>query len=214
MKKLLFASILLSVFQLAAQNHLAISLITGPNGIKVFAEEENTNYLAGLGWGSGADCNIGINQRWELKIGWRYLHADGVAERHNLMYESEYSTGTYVYDPALPHDVQLKYQDNLLQYLLGARFYFNDPKTWRWYVDAEFGSASRVKNKRQPDNQKYLSGGLGIGLQWLTPSQRFGVFAQPGLRYLTSIRQYNWERRYALVIPAIEIGLRIQLFLK
>jgi len=72
----------------------------------------------------------------------------------------------------------------------------------------EFG----LTHHRQPQSSSspslYVTGGLGLGVQWMPPKQRFGIFLQPVLRYMNS-QQGN---EYPFVVPAIEIGVRSQLF--
>ncbi|MEO6038476.1 MAG: hypothetical protein ABIQ93_08685 [Saprospiraceae bacterium] len=208
MKKLLFAGMLLAAFQAGAQNSQTLSIMGGPSTMRFFsgAQVDGPAYPSKGGWEAGLDYNFASKSRCNLKLGFRY-HESGSIFEEFLMYESEYSTGTYVYDPILGHTKRFEYRNKAWLFLVGTRFYLSRLKTWRWYTDGEIGITRFAQQESSAPPAAYPTAGLGLGLQWLPPEKHFGAFIQPMLRYMDETHGY-----YNFITPALEIGLRAQIF--
>ncbi len=215
MKKLLFFFLLFSCFQISAQNRQAVSLVFGPNWFQQLNSNllASSSYEARLGWSAGVDASFEIAALWDVKVGVRYQELNAVVKSGNLMWPSEYSTGTYVYDPSLPHSIELETRYRAWQYMLGTRYYFSQPKTWQWYGDVEAGITTFGPRPKAGKPATLLASGLGFGLQWLPLERQFGLFVQPVLRYMIGVQRDTGLPKYSVFIPAIEIGLRAQLFM-
>lgn len=192
-----------------AAGHQALNICLGPGWFKQFngGLADGPSYHPKLGWGGGLDYNYALTAALEVKVGVRYHQSVIVEESGGEFYwPSEISTGVYIYDPTLPHSFTKKLHVQTWQYLLGTRLYLGPLKTWRWYANLECG-LSRSKQDQAPElSAPDLTGGLGIGLQWLPAGKRFGMFLQPALRYVIS----GHFDSYA--VAAVEVGLRTQLF--
>lgn len=175
----------------------SISLIGGPNWLlqnspilSTLNIEPSTGYIAGIDLAR----SFSRDDRWQFKLGFRYNMWKSVHKSGPLMWPSEYSTGTYVFDPTLPHYIEQQITDKAWQYFAGlrwfpARLYH---RHWRWYAEAEVGATDMVHSAGRDVIR--LTTGLNAGVQWKpNPYRHLSLFAQPGARYIFPVEKYTFK---------------------
>jgi len=195
MKKLLLACLLFASFQAAAQIRQSISLVGGPATFLPLSYGNGwitSQYYTNGGWEAGLDYHLGLNPRWELKAGVRYQES-GITYK-GIFDSEQYAPKT---KPWL--------------YALGTRLFISRLKAWRWYAEGELGFAQYKdfganRHGVYHTTYRYVTAGLGLGLQWWPPEKQLGLFIQPLLRYLNS--QQYWHA----ATLSLELGLRTQIF--
>lgn len=194
MKKLLFfAFILVSFSQIVwgqeKQPLNSVSIVAAPNWyfqlrghlIGGPTIEPSTGYTVGF------DFARKIAGNWQFKLGLRYNHWNSVRTSDFLIWPSEFDTGQYVYDPSLPHYIKIKLTDKTWQVLAGVRW-LGKPKVFRSYLDFEFG----LTNRAGYNTEIYPTIGAGWGMEW-KPGRHFGIFAQPGARFIFNTGQFDYK---------------------
>ena len=183
------------------------SAICGPN-----RQVQYPSLLVGGSTKSRTGYTVGIdlarsmaNDRWQFKLGFRYNVWRSDYKSEFLVWPSELSTGTYVFDPTLPHHIEKQVTDKAWQYFAGLRWF---ParlygRHWRWYAEAEVGATDMVRSTGRDVIR--LTTGLNVGVQWKpNPYRHFSFFAQPGARYVFPTDEYS-----AKLLPLhLEMGVR------
>lgn len=194
MKKLLLFFVILASFSAKAvaqekQAANSASLVAAPTWfIELPGRQiEGASYERVNGYALGFDFARRIEGRWQFKLGFRHSRWQSVTKSGFLMWPSEYSTGVYVYDPTLPHYLETKATEKAWQILAGVRW-SGKQKVVRPYVDFEFG----MMDFARIDNRIYPTVGVGCGIEW-KPSAHFGVFAQPGARFVFGYDEFGYE---------------------
>lgn len=206
MKKLLFLGIfsLLMVKNLAAQDKTnQLALVLGPNAYSQLPGHKlgTSSHDPGLGYTVGADFRRYFSAHWHWSVGLRYNLWNSTVKSGPLMYESEYSTGVYVYDPTLQHYFTRKYADKSWQLLAGAGWH-SRPGKWQWNIDAELGATLFPKSTTGSEAVTRLTAGFGFGPEWGI-NRHFHVFLQPGGRYV-----FAENHGYRFLALQAETGVR------
>ena len=180
----------------------SISLVVGPNWLMQYSPIlKNNSFEPRTGYSLGIDFARGLaGQHWQIKLGMRYNVWKSVHKSGSLTWPSEYSTGVYVFDPSLPHQIEQRITNKAWQYFAGVRWLPGRPKQWRWYTDVEIGATDVVTTG---DDVIRLTAGLSAGLQW-KPGRHFSLFAQPGARYIF----HAYEATVKFLPLQAEMGVR------
>lgn len=205
---LLFASSQL-LAQYSERQH-SIAIVTGPNWLQPLASDIDgaPSFEARTGFSAGVDYTLHLTNQWHLKAGIHYSDLSYEYTVGPLTWPSEFSTGQYVYDPALPHFLTEKVDRYAFQYLLGIR-YWGRGERWRFFADAESG-ITNIEQDNVDANSLRLQLGAGAGLSWHAPGGRLSVFFEPVLRFVFQDLRNNspFGNDYNLLIPALEVGAR------
>ncbi len=209
MKKLLFLLLLLLVFgtlegQSSAKNSLSVT--AGPNWFFQFSEQIDTRFTAKTGFTAGLDYARTITPRWQLWALGRYNIWRSLIHKENLRWGSEYGPGgVWMPDPNLPHSAEIDVTDKTWQLMAGIR-YSGKPGLWRWYTDVGAGITDYIEHGNS-DAPLRFAVGIGAGIEWLPSTRHFGIFIQPGGRYIFKISPEHVVDFHFLIF-SLETGAR------
>ena len=170
-----------------------LSILAGPNWL----DQGNSNLTGGSSRNSRIGYTLGLDfsrrmlgEHWQFKLGLRYNVWRSIAGTGFLTWPSEFSTGVYIYDPTLPHYLQIDVTEKAWQYFAGLRWLPGKPRHLRWYGDVEIGATDFIQAFDLSDKAIRFTLGLGFGLEW-KPAQHFALFVQPQSRYVFRANTYS-----------------------
>lgn len=192
---------------LGAQNSTknSWSVTAGPNWFFQFSKQDNAQYSPNTGFTAGLDYARSFTPHWQLWVLGRYNIWNSTSKLDNLQWPSEWQNGAYMPDPNLPHSIELDHTDKTWQLMAGIR-YSGQPGIWRWYADAGAGMTQVTGSVISGNTSARFTLGMGAGLEWLPPARHFGLFVQPGARYVFKLN--NSPVDYHFLALALETGVR------
>ncbi len=179
-----------------------------------------------LNWRFGFNYNQRLTNKVYIKTGLRLASIGYKGEKQtDLRWPSENVGGEYVFDPNLPHEVQLIYNYWFVEIPLALRFEYLDKKftpfveigvspsifmTTKTISKTDIDTSSSFsKGNNQNFNKFQMVGVVSMGMSYQI-SDKFQVFGQPSFRYhLTKLVDAPIEEK--LYNYGLEIGIRMKI---
>jgi hypothetical protein len=135
MKKIILNLLLLcATFFLQAQSRHNITIEGGPSASYLISNYPNSSYQPSINWGGrfGVNYLFGINDRIRIKSGLRVVSL-GELTLESISWGSDFTPNGIVPDPTLPHEIQFRQHDYLVEIPFIFHQSFSNDKKWNIY---------------------------------------------------------------------------------